>query len=77
MSVRLAEYANACLLPSERLLVLWFAPEIYYYAGRLAAQRHLVFVPGWAGLEHEQRMTLAMAERFSPPLAFAGPRPKP
>jgi hypothetical protein len=70
-SLRLASYARECLPPSDRLLVLWFAPEIHYYAGRLAAQRHLVFVPAWARLEHEQRMTLAKVERFSPPLAFA------
>jgi hypothetical protein len=72
VSVRLAAYAHECLPQSERLLVLWFAPEIYYYSGRLAAQRHLVVVPGWAHVAHEQRMTLEKVERYAPPLVFAG-----
>ena len=71
-SLQLAAYARACQPPSDRLLVLWFAPEIYYYSGRLAAPRHLVFVPGWGSLPHEQRMTLDKVTRYSPPLVFAG-----
>jgi hypothetical protein len=71
VSLRLAAYARQCLAPSDRLVVLWFAPEIYYYSGRLAAQRHLVIVPGWAALPHEQRMTLEKVRRFAPPLVFA------
>jgi hypothetical protein len=67
----LAAYARECVPPSERLLVLWFAPEIYYYAERLMAQRHLVFVPGWAELPHEQHLTLTKVRRFAPPLALA------
>lgn len=70
-SIRLAAYAHACVPPSDRLLVLWFAPEIYYYADRLAAPRHLVFVPGYQALAHEQQLTVAKIERFSPPIVFA------
>jgi hypothetical protein len=71
VAVRLAAYARECVPPSDRLLVLWFAPEIYYYADRLMATRHVVFVPGFAAVAHEQRMTLAKIERFAPPVAFA------
>ena len=46
VSIRLAAYVRECVPPSERLLVLWFAPDIYYYSGRLMAQRHLVLHPG-------------------------------
>ena len=71
VEIRLAEYARACVPAGERLLVLWFAPDIHYYSERLMAQRHLVFVPGWAALEDEQRLALAKVERFAPPLVFA------
>jgi hypothetical protein len=68
-SIRLAQYANACVPPSERLAVLWFAPEIYYYAERLMAVRHLVFVPGVASPD-EQRLTAEKFNRFSPPVVL-------
>ena len=70
-SLRLAAYVRECVPPSDRLLVLWFEPEIYYYSERLMAQRHLGFAPAWAALEHEQRMTLEKVSRFAPPVALA------
>jgi len=70
-SIRLASYAHACVPPSDRLLVLWFAPEIYYYADRLMAARHLVFPPGYQRLVNEQRLALAKIERYAPPIALA------
>jgi hypothetical protein len=70
-SLRLAAYVRECVPPSERLLVLWFEPEIYYYSDRLMAQRHLAFAPAWAVLAHEQRMTIEKAMRFAPPIALA------
>ncbi len=60
-----------CVPPSERLLVLWFAPDIYYYSGRLMAQRHLVFIPEWSSLEGEQQNTLDKVRRFAPPVVLA------
>jgi hypothetical protein len=71
VTLRLAAYARACVPPSERILVLWFAPEIHFHADRLMAQRHLVFVPGWERMPHEQQMTLAKIRRSSPPIALA------
>ena len=71
MSIRLAQYANACVPPSERVAVLWYAPEIYYYSNRLMAIRHLVFAPGLASPE-EQRRTADKFTRSSPPVVFAG-----
>lgn len=69
--LRLAAYVVACVPARERLLVLWFAPEIYYYAGRAMAQRHLVYIPGWAALQHEQRLTLQKVQQSSPSIALA------
>jgi hypothetical protein len=71
LSLRLAAYVRECLPPSDRVLVLWFEPEIYYFSGHLMAQRHIVFAPAWSGLEHEQRATLAKIAGFAPPIALA------
>ena len=69
-SIRFAQYANACVPPSERLAVLWFAPEIYYYADRLMATRHLLFIPGLA-LPEEQRRTVEKFNRSAVPIVLA------
>jgi len=69
--VQLALYARECVPARERLMVLWFAPEIYYYADRLMAQRHLVFIPGWSSVADEQRLTVEKVRRAAPPLVFA------
>jgi hypothetical protein len=69
--LRLARYANACVPAPDRLLVLWFAPQVYYYADRLMAHRHVVFVPAWHELEHEEPMTVAKIERYDPPIVLA------
>jgi len=71
LSLRFAAYVRACVPMTERLLVLWFEPEIYYYGDRLMAQRHLGFAAALAPLAHEQRMTLDKILHFSPPIALA------
>jgi hypothetical protein len=71
VSIQLARYVRACVPQSERVLVLWFAPEIYYYADRLMAGRHLVFVQGYQDLALEQQLSLAKVERYAPPIALA------
>ena len=70
VSIRFAQYANACVPPSDRIAVLWFAPEIYYYSDRLMAIRHLVFAPGLVS-PVEQRRTSEKFNRTSPPVVFA------
>lgn len=72
-SVYLARYVNECLPASERLAVLWFAPEIYYYADRLMALRHFTFAQGWASLVDEQRLAVERIEHFAPPIVLARP----
>jgi hypothetical protein len=69
--LHLAAYVRECVPASERLLVLWFEPEIFYYSERLMAQQHLVFPPAWADLAHEQRRTMQKIKRHSPPIALA------
>jgi len=69
VEIQLAQYAAECLPSSKRLLVLWFAPEIYYHAGRLMAARHL-YDPGYEQIEHERRRTLDKILHYAPPLVY-------
>jgi hypothetical protein len=71
VDVQLARYANECVPASKRLLVLWFAPQVYYYADRLMASRHLFYESGYEQLASEQQRTLEKIQRFAPPLVFA------
>ena len=68
--LRLARYARDCVAPSDRLLVLWFAPEIYYYSERLMANRSLANIPGKAA-PGEQEMSVDKLMRYAPPIALA------
>src|SRR5687767_6588708 len=67
-TARLSEYVRRCVAPGDRILVLWYAPEIYYESDRLMAGRHLYFFPTFAGVEEEQRRELEKVMRFKPPL---------
>jgi len=71
ITLELAAYARGCIPPTDRVLVLWFEPEIPYFSGRLLAQRHLVFPPSWGKLALEQDAAMAKITRYSPPVAFA------
>jgi hypothetical protein len=70
-TLKLAAYARGCIPATERVLVLWFEPEIPYFSGRLIAQQHLVFPPSWAKLAYEQQMTVEKVSRYKPPIVFA------
>jgi len=71
ISLRLAAYARGCVPSGERVLVLWFEPEIPYFSERLIAQQHFIFPPTWTGLWRQQQATLVKVSRFKPPIAFA------
>jgi len=71
VQIRLARYAAECVPRSRRLLVLWAAPEIYFYADQLMASRHLFFDAGYEKLPVEEHLALEKIQRFSPPLVFA------
>jgi hypothetical protein len=66
VTVRLAEYARRCTAPSDRILVLWFAPEIHYHADRLMAGRHLYYFAAFRTVEDEQRRELDKVMRTEP-----------
>jgi 4-amino-4-deoxy-L-arabinose transferase-like glycosyltransferase len=69
--LQLSEYAAKCLPSSQRLLVLWFAPEIYYYSDRLMAARHTFYDSGYQNIGQEQQLTLAKIRRYAPPFVYA------
>jgi hypothetical protein len=71
ITLTLAAYARGCIPPTDRVLVLWFEPEIPYFSERLLAQRHITFPPAWASLAHEQNATIEKITRYKPPIAFA------
>ena len=66
VTVRLAEYARRCTTPSDRILVLWFAPEIHYHADRLMAGRHLYYFAAFRTVDDEQRRELEKVTRTNP-----------
>jgi hypothetical protein len=70
-TARLAEYVRRCVAPGDRILVLWYAPEIHYESDRLMAGRHLYFFPTFAAVEDEQRRELEKVMRFAPPVILA------
>jgi hypothetical protein len=69
-TARLAEYVRQCVAPRDRLLALWYAPEIYYESDRLMAGRHLYFFSSFADVESEQRLELAKVMRYLPPVVL-------
>lgn len=66
-------YVRACTSPDDPLLVLWFAPDLYYYSGRPFAGRLGFYMEGyWASAQHE-RENIAAIERDRPTLVLMEP----
>jgi len=66
-----ARYVRACSPEHERLLVLWFAPDVYYYADRPFAGRLGFYMEGYWNSEAHERANLARLERQRPLLALS------
>ena len=66
---RIVKYVRECTGPSEPLLVLWFAPEYYYYADRPFAGR-MVYMSGFYTSDTNQRQNIAALERDRPAIAI-------
>jgi hypothetical protein len=71
VTMRLAKYARRCTASSDRILVLWFAPEIHADADRLMAGRHLFHFTAFRSIENEQRWEVEKVARAKPPIVFA------
>ena len=67
---RIVQYVRECTGPREPLLVLWFAPEFYYYADRPFAGRMGAYMKGYYTSEVNQRLNVAALERDRPAVAI-------
>ena len=67
---RIVRYVRECTAPDEPLLVLWFAPEFYYYADRPFAGRMGAYMNGYYTSETNQRRNIAALERDRPAVAI-------
>jgi 4-amino-4-deoxy-L-arabinose transferase-like glycosyltransferase len=63
-------YLFACSAPSDRLLALMFAPELYYFTQRGFAAGHVAFVVGYYGSQADQELAIARWSRQSVPFAL-------
>jgi hypothetical protein len=52
------------------LLVLWFAPDLYYYTDRSFAGRLGFYLEGYWTSQESQLMNIAAIERDRPPIAL-------
>jgi hypothetical protein len=66
----LAEYVRACTLPDSRVLLTWFAPEVYFFAGRGFAGGMTVFLGSHWSSGDDQRRTIEQLQSQSVPLVI-------
>ena len=63
----LIQYVHTCTDPDDRVLALWFAPELYYFAQRGFAGGMVVFFDGhWSEPRFQQRITEALSSQDVP-----------
>ena len=61
-------YVLDCTTPSDRLLVTWYAPDVFYYAERGFAGGQAFLYGGWHASVADQRLTLERMQRQSVPI---------
>lgn len=66
----LTRYAYECTQPSDRLLVTWFEPAIYFYADRDFAGGRVFFDGGWHDSPRDQQFTVDRLRQQQVPLVF-------
>jgi hypothetical protein len=67
----LSRYALACTVPTDRLLVTWFAPHVFFFAERPFAGGQVYLHPGWHASEADQRLTIDRLRRQRVPLVLS------
>jgi len=67
---RVVKYVRECTDANEPLLVLWFAPELYYYADRPFAGRMGAYMNGFYTSDTNRRQNIAALERDRPAVAI-------
>ena len=63
-------YVLDCTAPSDRVLVTWFAPDLFYYAERGFAGGQVYLDPGWHASAADQRLTIERMQRQSVPIVL-------
>lgn len=66
----LIRYVHGCTKPTDRLIVTWFAPELFFYSGRAFAGGQKAFHHDHFSSAADQRVTLARLERQSVPIVL-------
>jgi hypothetical protein len=63
----LARYVSRCTSPDDRILVMSWALQIYYYSGRLFGGSHAFIADGyWSSPEHQERSLRRLREQSVP-----------
>jgi hypothetical protein len=65
-----ARYVKSCTAPGEPLLVLWFAPDLYYYSDRPFAGRLAFYLEGYWASDAAERKNISRIERDRPAIAL-------
>jgi hypothetical protein len=68
---QLTSYVRECTEPDDRLLVTWFAPEIYFYAERRFAAGLAFFYRGFFSSPAEEEVALARLRAQHVPIVLA------
>jgi hypothetical protein len=63
-------YVRACTAPGDPLLVMWFAPDLYYYSDRPFAGRLGFYLEGYWTTPESELMNISAIERDRPPIAL-------
>jgi hypothetical protein len=64
----LTRYVLQCTRPSDRLLVAWFEPQIFFYAERPFAGGQTYLDPGWHSSTEDEALTVSRLRRQRVPI---------
>ena len=67
----LAQWLRACTTPTDRLLVLGWAPDLYFFADRPFAGGQVYLYPGWHSSAADQELTVERLKRQRTPVAIS------
>jgi hypothetical protein len=65
----IVRYAHVCTKPTDRLLVTWFGPEVYFFAGRAFAGDRWVYLP-FDNSPEQQKHIVERLRAQSVPIVF-------
>ena len=64
-------YLFDCTSPSDRVLVTWYAPDVFFYAERGFAGGQTFLYGGWHASVSDQRLTIERMQQQSVPIILA------